>query len=172
MTPTHEQNRPPGRFVRTYITSKRIHAAKLLALRDDHPLLYFTARWPVVRDISFEQARPAQLWFQDNVDDALRSEAFVCHAEKDDLLSGSLVELGIAWHAGLPIWLSGENEGFKEWKHAPRIRHVASIDQALKEVADLGCYDNNDANRILTTIRDLGVTLHAAIQTVNERQRQ
>ena len=60
--PQQELSRPPSRRISVYVTSKRIHAAELLALRAEWPQLYFTARWPVVRDLSSEQARPASLW--------------------------------------------------------------------------------------------------------------
>lgn len=161
-----EMSYPPGVYVPVYITAKRIHAPMLLDLRKDHPNIYFTARWPVVRDISSEQLRPARLWFQDNVADMTRAEAVIHYAEKDDLLSGSLVELGVAWAHGKDIYLCGENAGYKEWQAAPRIKHGLSIGDALTEIADRIRYRETDADRIMAAVKDTRLEVGVVVDLI------
>ena len=146
--PQQELSRPPSRRISVYVTSKRIHAAELLALRAEWPQLYFTARWPVVRDLSSEQARPASLWLQDNVDDIRRSEVFLSYAAREDELNGSIWETGVAWENGKPIYLVGDNPGYKEWRHAPNTWHFASLEAALTHVRGRLDYANNLEERL------------------------
>lgn len=144
---------PPGRHINVYVTAKRIHAAELLALRADWPQINFTARWPVVRDIASEQSRPATLWLQDNVDDIIRSDAVVCHADEADELSGSIWEVGVAWAHGKPIYLTGRNKGFKEWRHARNTWHYERRETALHHIAARLRYDGSLENRIATLLQ-------------------
>lgn len=144
-----EMQYPPGKFVSIYITSKRIHANQLLELRKNWPHLYFTAKWPVVRDITAEQARPAVHWLQDNVDDIVRSDVFMCFAETDDNLNGSIWEAGVAWAHNKPIYLVGENAGYKEWAHARNTRRIGSLESALSEVQDRLRYRKSDVEKIM-----------------------
>jgi nucleoside 2-deoxyribosyltransferase len=129
-----ELSSAPDRYVSCYTTAKRIHSDKILSWRSAWPKIYFTARWPVVRNISTEQMRPASHWLRDNVDDIVRSETVLAYAEPDDQLSGTIFELGIAWAHGKDIWLVGENPLYKEWRMAPRIRNAHNLEQALKEI--------------------------------------
>ncbi len=151
--PKQHMSMPPGQFVRVYITSKRIHANFLLDIRKNFPNIYFTARWPVVRDISAEQTKPAALWIQDNVDDIIRSDIFACYAEEDDVLNGSIWESAVAWAHGKPIFLAGRNEGFKEWKFAPRTRSFETLDSALDAALDHIRYQKTEAEKILEVVQ-------------------
>lgn len=139
---------PPGATVSVYITSKRIHAAKLLDLRPRWPYLYFTARWPIVRDIAHEQTRPAKFWLQDNEADMLRSEVVACYAEPEDELNTSIYELGKAVAHGKPIYLIGDNRHYKEWQFDRGIKHVGSLSTALQEITDRIKYRVSQADRI------------------------
>lgn len=154
-----EMNYPTGKYVSVYITSKRIHAAKLLELRERWTYLYFTARWPVVRDISFEQGRPARLWLRDNEDDMLRSDVVVCYAEKDDQLNTSIFELGAAYARHKPIYLVGNNLGFKEWQHAEGIQHFETMDVALQRITDRLKYRKSDADKIMEAVAGIHTRL-------------
>lgn len=145
---------PPGKFINVYVTSKRIHAAELLALRGNWEHINFTARWPVVRDISTEQSRPASLWLQDNVDDILRSDVLVCKAEKADMLSGSIWEVGVAWANGKPIYLVGDNAGFKEWRHATNTWHYEHMENALTHITARLRYDASGENRLANQLQN------------------
>lgn len=136
----NELKGPPDARVMCYVTSKRIHSEKILDLRDAWPRIHFTAHWPIVRNIATEHNRPAREWIINNVDDIIRSQAVCCYAEKPDMLCGSIFELGIAWAHGKKIWLVGENQFYKEWIFAPRIRRVGTIDQAMKEITALTEY--------------------------------
>lgn len=171
MTETNSLTQQPGRYVTCYITAKRIHSRELLDLRKDHPSIHFTASWPVVRDISTEQSTPARIWFRNNVDDILRAKTFVCYARPEDVLNESLVELGVAWAHRIPIWLAGENEGFKEWKAAEGIRHGVSRDQALKEIADTIRYDRSDAERYTKALADHELKVHTRLEAISDELR-
>jgi nucleoside 2-deoxyribosyltransferase len=157
--PKQELKIPPGRFVSVYITSKRIHADYLLSLRQEWPHLYFTARWPVVRNIPTEQNRPAAHWLQDNVGDMERAEVVVLLAHPDDDLSGSIFEAGIAWGMGKTIYLVGENRSYKEWKFAARIRRHPTMALALEEITRSIAYRPSDSDRIMEGIRGLSETV-------------
>ena len=161
--PKQEMIYPPGKYVSVYVTAKRIHAGMLLDLRKDWPHLYFTARWPIVRDISSEQSKPAHLWLQDNTDDIIRSDVVVFYAEPDDVLSGSIWETAVGWTHGKEIYLAGSNPGFKEWRFAPRVRcHLtdaesgktarACLDDALAAVTGRLRYQKSSADQILEKV--------------------
>lgn len=130
----------PNVFVTCYVTSKRIHSGLILDLRDKWPKIHFTAHWPIVRNISTEHNRPAREWIVNNVDDIIRSQTVLCYAEKDDILCGSIFELGIAWAHGKQIWLVGDNPYYKEWKFAPRIHRRETLERALKDITALTGY--------------------------------
>ena len=147
---------PPGRFVPVYVTAKRHHSDKLLALRDLWPHIYFTMRWPVVRNVPSEAARPAVHWVQDNADDIERSEYVICDSVPEDDLNGSIFELGIAWRAGKTIYLVGDNERYKEWKFAARVLRRGTLEQVLEEITASIAYRVNDAERIIAAIAALG----------------
>jgi len=153
--PTNQLNYPPGKFVSVYVTSKRIHAAKLLDLRGSWDKLYFTARWPIVRDIAAEQARPARFWMQDNNDDMVRSDVVLCYAEKEDQLNTSIFEIGNAWAHRKPIYLVGENEGYKEWQHAEGIYHIKDLNLALQKITDRIRYRKTEAEAIIEKMSEL-----------------
>lgn len=173
--PKNQLEYPPGRFVSVYITSKRIHAAKLLDLRAQWPRLYFTARWPIVRDIAAEQSRPARFWMRDNNDDMTRSEVVLCYAEKHDDLNTSIFELGNAWAHNKPIYLVGENEGYKEWQHAEGIQHFDKMETALQRITDRIRYRKTDAEAIMEQMSKLQakmMDLHEPVQRQLEELRQ
>lgn len=135
--PIQQMTSPPGMTIGCYVTAKRLHANRILDLREAWPKIHFTAHWPIVRDLPREHNRPAREWIINNVDDIIRAATVVCFAEPEDVLCGSLFELGIAWAHGKQIWLVGDNPGYKEWKFAPRIKRAATIDQALSEIVGL-----------------------------------
>lgn len=150
-----ELKSPPGVFVPVYVTAKRRHAPMLLELRKAWPQIYFTARWPSVRDVASEQIKPAAHWLEDNAADALRSEVVIGFAEPEDDLNGSIWELGAAWRAGTPIFLVGENAGYKEWKFAKGIRRFHTMEAALEAVVDRIRYRETSEARILAAIASL-----------------
>jgi hypothetical protein len=157
--PVNRLEYPPGKFVSVYITSKRIHAAKLLELRQHWERLYFTARWTIVRDIAAEQARPARFWMRDNHDDMIRSDVMLSYAEPEDALNTSIFEIGDAWAHGKPIYLVGENEGYKEWKHAEGIFHVKDLNVALQKITDRIRYQKTEAEAIQERLTQLQVKM-------------
>ncbi len=152
---TSELNYPPGKFVSVYVTAKRRHSSMLLGLRTLWPQLYFTGRWPIVRDIASEQIRPASHWMQDNADDAARAQVFVGFAEPEDVLSTSIFEIGAAWNRGQLIFLVGQNEGYKEWTFATGIRRFATMDDALHQAMELIRYGKTDRDIILEAVGKL-----------------
>jgi len=139
---TQELKSPPSRFVTCYVTAKRIHSDMILDLRDHWQKIHFTAHWPVVRNLPTEHNRPAREWIVNNTDDIIRSETVLCFAHPADVLCGSIFELGIAYAHGKRIWLVGENEGYKEWRFAPRIRRAATLEVALTEITRLAEYQS------------------------------
>lgn len=140
-TETVQQTQSPANvWVTCYTASKLIHATKLLGLRDQWPKIHFTARWPVVRDISSEQSRPAAHWLMDNVDDIIRSQVVLVYVEKDDHLKGGLVEVGIAWAHGKQIYLVGDHEDYSKWKFLPRVHRCKDLEDACRRISSLTNY--------------------------------
>lgn len=143
--PKQEMTSPPGHFVSCYVASKLIHATKIMELRNAWPKIYFTARWPVVRDLPSEKMRPARHWLLDNVDDILRSQTVLVYAEKEDRLKTALVEVGIAWRSGIPIHLVGYHDDYAKWRNLPRITRHGTLDAALTSISKMADYPKEAA---------------------------
>lgn len=133
--PTSQVTAPPGRYASAYVSAKRIHAPMLVAIRKDWPRVNFTARWPVVANISSEHARPARLWLRDNIDDIARSDHFVAFAEQTDELNGTIFEAGCAAILGKPIFVAGNCPGFGKWQFFENATRFPTLDAALTAVS-------------------------------------
>lgn len=161
---------PPGRFVSCYTASKLIHAPKLLALRQEWPRIYFTARWVAGASSSVESARPAAHWLIDNADDIIRSDTFLLYAEPEDVLKGAVWEAGIAWANGKDIWLVGDNPSYSKWKFAPRIHRAPTLERALGEINARTLYSASAENRIVAAIDSLDERVQALATDVKAIQ--
>lgn len=140
-----ELSSPPDRYVTCYIASKLIHSEKIIELAKTHKKIHFTARWPVYRNISSQQARPAAHYLMDNVDDIIRSETVLVYVEPEDHLKGGLVEIGIAWAHGKEIYLAGDHADFSKWQYLPRVHRMHSLEAALAAISAKTHYDTSEA---------------------------
>lgn len=154
--PKQELSSPPDRYITCYVASKLIHSEKIIELGAKHKKIHFTARWPVYRNISSQQARPAQHYLLDNVDDILRSETVLVYVEPEDHLKGGLVEIGIAWAHGKEIYLAGDHTDFSKWQLLPRVHREHSLEAALSAISSRANYSNSESKILLalTEIRE------------------
>lgn len=130
-------------MIRVYTTAKVIHAQMLAECRAKYDGIYFTARWPLVANVSSEKVRPVMYWLNDNVDDIERSEYVILYAEKHDELKTSLIEIGHAMRAGKKVVTVGENKAFEPWS-AVCFARVKTMDEAIKRIrADANPLEGN-----------------------------
>lgn len=113
-----------------YTASKVFRAPMWQALRIDYPDLEFTSSWIDMKIGPVEEANDEQCrlgWIQ-NIRDVGNSDHLVCYAEKDDALSGTLVEVGamlmrahVSMSRKQKVYLIGDCERFQTWKHHPSV---------------------------------------------------
>lgn len=105
-------------------TASKVHRAPMWrALRNDYPDIEFTSTWinDEITPLMEADANTCRRGWIKNVEDAQRSSHLICYAEKDDPLSGSLVEIGIVLGVGGKVFIIGDCERFSTWKHHPRV---------------------------------------------------
>lgn len=121
-------------MIRVYTTAKVIHATMLKEVRAKYDGIYFTARWPLVANISSENVRPVVYWLNDNFDDISRSDYVIIYAEPHDVLKTSLVEIGWAMAHGKIVYCVGNNAQFEPWN--AMCRRVGTFDEAIKRIKE------------------------------------
>lgn len=120
-------------MIRVYTTAKVLHASMLTQCRAEFDGIYFTARWPLMVNVSSEKARPVVFWLNDNFDDIQRSDYVIVYAEEHDVLKTSLIEIGWAMGHGKKIICVGENAQFEPWSTMCLAR-VRTMTEAIKRI--------------------------------------
>lgn len=120
-------------MLRIYTASKLRHAKMWRELCDQHDLFIFHARWLKHLKIGTPDnaANAPAFWLQDQ-QDVKDSDALLVYAEKDDRLSGALVEVGMAIAYGVPVILVGEHEDYGTWRWHPGVHWVPDIPAAIE----------------------------------------
>lgn len=105
----------PNAIARVYIASKIRHAEMLKSLSMD--CIHFTARWPLVCNLTQYANRPTVQWMDDNFHDIARSHAVLVYVENGEHLKGGLVEVGYALAHDKQIFLvNPHHEDYSHWK--------------------------------------------------------
>lgn len=99
-------------------TASKVHRAPMWRdLRDRYKHMFdFTSSWidmDPLDDLSIEKCRTG---WHGNITDVKNSKYLLCYAEKDDPLSGTLVEIGAMLSNGGLVVLVGDHD-WKTWQH-------------------------------------------------------
>lgn len=95
--------------IKVYISAKLEHSRKLVGCAPDG--FHSNARWIHMAEAGRTKLKPVSHWQQENFDDIEMAHVFVLYVEPQDVLCGSLVELGHAIRAGKKIWIAGNGHG-------------------------------------------------------------
>lgn len=114
---------------KVYTASKVFRAPMWRSLRADYPNIEFTSTWinDDITPLMEAQAETCQKGWIKNVKDVQRSTHLLCYAEKDDPLSGTLVEIGVMLGVGGRVYLIGDCERFSTWTHHPLVVWWSSL---------------------------------------------
>lgn len=118
-------NRP-----RIYTASKVHRAPMWRQLRKEYsPWLNLISTW-INEDITPMMESDAETcergWIK-NITEAGDCNWLVCYAEKDDPLSGTLVEIGAALGSGATVYILGDCSRYSTWRHHPFVEHLTTI---------------------------------------------
>lgn len=119
--------------IHVYTASKPFRKKMWLALSETLPPdVVFTSSW-IKEGFILDESDPVQCrrgWIK-NIADVMSSDFLICYAEKDDELSGTLVEIGVALGCGTPVVLVGNCDRFATWQHHPIVGRAANIEEGL-----------------------------------------
>lgn len=123
-----------------YFASKIRHGDMLRTLVADWPCTN-VSRWHSM--VHFEdQAAPADFiwcWMIDE-NDIRNANLLVLYSEEDDILSGALVEVGMALALGKVVIVVGRGKSFGTWINHPQILRVETLDQARHIIEEWRIY--------------------------------
>jgi hypothetical protein len=112
-----------------YIASKVKHAHKWKLLQKRGVL--FNCAWLNITEEHLNSAAYEKLW-DCIIADVKNCAALILYVEKDDVLKGALIEVGVALACGIPIYVIGEAPG--TWIHSARVVQCISIEDALNRI--------------------------------------
>jgi len=80
--------------------------------------------------------KAVRFWIEDE-EDIVSADAVVVYAKEGQHLRGALIEAGIAIAIRKPLYVVGDHPDYGTWRWHPAVKIVATIEDAIKQIAEL-----------------------------------
>ena len=124
-------------MIRIYPSSLMKNAQMWIDLSKENQI-HYVAQWIThfkYKDLNNNQENAVKYWVA-NLRDIKDCDILISYGESDDILGGSLIEIGAALAYNKRVFLVGQNEAFRSWRHHPLVTKYDDMDKALDRV----CY--------------------------------
>lgn len=106
--------------------------------------LHYTAQW--IKHVEYKDMTDlpdkAKKYWQANLRDVKDCDLLIAFGDYDDVLGGTLIELGAALAYNKRVFLVGQNEAFRCWRHHPLVTEYTDMNEAMDRVRHIeiwGC---------------------------------
>lgn len=119
------------KIIRVYTASKISQAPLWKRLQTEWPEIEFTARW-VVHHAGHtpDEGYYAQIFWQQDHEDIIKSDALMLYGESGEKLRGGLVEAGMALALGKPVVVVGSHDDYGTWQYHRGVHRVPGLNEA------------------------------------------
>lgn len=130
-------------MLRIYPSSRYTRAQMWIDLAWKHEL-HIVAQWVThcKYDNMTDTKENAVKYWPANLRDIQTCDLVLAYAEEEDVLGGTLIELGAALAYEKPILLVGHNESIRCWRHHPLVTWYRKMSSAITEINRRECYND------------------------------
>lgn len=125
---------------RVYLASKLYMAEAWREFRSQQIDIEFTSSWIDNIEVELRGEATPQIYedaWERNVLDVKRADAVLAYADRDDILCGGLVEIGIAIGLDKTVVCVGSSKSFGTWEHHPNVYRAKTCLEALNLIRKL-----------------------------------